>query len=97
MKAERPRASTRVEMQVSTLRSKKEYQREHEQETRSQSTRWVGRGVQRQGEPKENCKMMAEEGHEVEGKASCAQHPALKIRAKIEIGYANSAEKKSKR
>jgi hypothetical protein len=30
-------------MQVSTFRSKKEDQREHEQETRSQSTRWVRR------------------------------------------------------
>jgi hypothetical protein len=29
--------------------------------------------------------MMAEEGHELEGKAPRAQHPALKIRSKIEI------------
>jgi hypothetical protein len=28
--------------------------------------------------------MMAEEGHELEGKAPRAQHPALKIRSKIE-------------
>ena len=72
-------------MQVSTFRSKKEDQREHEQETRSQSTRWVGRGLQRQSGGNvfgvlPNCKIMAEEGHELEGKA-----PALKIRSKIEI------------
>jgi hypothetical protein len=48
MKAERPRASTRVEMQVSKFRSKKEDQHEHGQETRSQFKRWAGRGVQRQ-------------------------------------------------
>jgi hypothetical protein len=29
--------------------------------------------------------MMAKEGHELEGKAPRAQHPALKIRPKIEI------------
>jgi hypothetical protein len=42
--------------------------------------------------------MMDEEEHKPEWKAPCAQHPALKIRSKIEIfGYANSAQKKSNR
>jgi hypothetical protein len=34
----------------------------------------------RDAEPEENCKMMAEEGHE--GKAPCEQRPALKIKSK---------------
>jgi hypothetical protein len=42
-------------------------------------------------EPEENCKMMAEEGQELEGKAPSAQCPAMKIRSKIEILDANSA------
>jgi hypothetical protein len=35
-------------------------------------------------EPEENYKMVAEEGHELQGKAPCGQRPTLKMKSKIQ-------------